>query len=261
MLHRLTGRRTVPNVILDFSSVGGSDEITLLHAEGGLKRQFEEMEVVPGRRRRRPTPEIVEPVLEKPAVPELPVQPIDLDTADDSVPQDTTEHLVEDHLKRAVPETHEGADANADIIAALQISGDSLGTLEVLATEQSGTEQVETTQKKIPAPEPLAIKEPPQPQSPRSEPDNKARLIRNALHDISPDEAIQKRIARRAQLVDTTSPQDVPPNTDRKTERPIRIVARSHDTTKYKQAPNPRQVEKNGIAALAAAARIHYVRS
>lgn len=40
MLKILTGRRTVPNVIVDFASLGGSDEITLLDAEGGLQRRL-----------------------------------------------------------------------------------------------------------------------------------------------------------------------------------------------------------------------------
>ncbi|KAL7424285.1 hypothetical protein Q5752_001875 [Cryptotrichosporon argae] len=53
LLQHLTGRRTVPNILLDFASVGGSDEIELLHSEGGLGRAFEEMGVMP-RRGRRP---------------------------------------------------------------------------------------------------------------------------------------------------------------------------------------------------------------
>lgn len=53
LLMHLTGRRTVPNVLFDFDTVGGSDELTLLHAEGGLQRRFEDMELLPGARRRR----------------------------------------------------------------------------------------------------------------------------------------------------------------------------------------------------------------
>ena len=48
LLQRLTGRRTVPNLLLDFHSIGGSDEVTLLHGEGGLQRQFQMMGVLPG---------------------------------------------------------------------------------------------------------------------------------------------------------------------------------------------------------------------
>jgi glutaredoxin len=40
MLQLLTGRRTVPNVIVDFASLGGSDEITLLHGEGVLQKRL-----------------------------------------------------------------------------------------------------------------------------------------------------------------------------------------------------------------------------
>ncbi|KAL1411016.1 hypothetical protein Q8F55_001961 [Vanrija albida] len=38
LLMYLTGRRTVPNLIVDWKSVGGSDDMDLLHAEGGLKK-------------------------------------------------------------------------------------------------------------------------------------------------------------------------------------------------------------------------------
>jgi hypothetical protein len=38
----------VPNILLDFNSIGGSDDITLIHGEGGLQRQFQEMGLVPG---------------------------------------------------------------------------------------------------------------------------------------------------------------------------------------------------------------------
>ncbi|WRT67450.1 glutaredoxin [Kwoniella shivajii] len=66
LLQRLTGRRTVPNVLLDFVSIGGSDDVTLIHSEGGLQRRLEDMEVLPFSRRRRPTvpapPPPVEPV-------------------------------------------------------------------------------------------------------------------------------------------------------------------------------------------------------
>ena len=51
LLEHLTSRRTVPNVLLDFVSIGGADDLTLMHAEGGLKRKFEEMQVLPGSRR------------------------------------------------------------------------------------------------------------------------------------------------------------------------------------------------------------------
>ncbi|WVQ99033.1 glutaredoxin [Kwoniella sp. CBS 9459] len=71
LLQRITGRRTVPNVLLDFTSIGGSDDVTLLHAEGGLQRRFEDMEVLPYARRHRPAAhhvEIVEPGMDAPAV-------------------------------------------------------------------------------------------------------------------------------------------------------------------------------------------------
>jgi hypothetical protein len=40
MLQLLTGRRTVPNVIVNFKSLGGSDEVNLLHQEGTLSRHI-----------------------------------------------------------------------------------------------------------------------------------------------------------------------------------------------------------------------------
>lgn len=40
ILQHLTSRRTVPNVLLNYEPLGGSDEITLLHAEGSLKTLF-----------------------------------------------------------------------------------------------------------------------------------------------------------------------------------------------------------------------------
>ncbi|KAI1795579.1 thioredoxin-like protein [Ganoderma leucocontextum] len=42
ILARLTGRRTVPNIILKGSSIGGSDDIAKLHDEHRLKRLLEE---------------------------------------------------------------------------------------------------------------------------------------------------------------------------------------------------------------------------
>jgi glutaredoxin len=48
LLSYLTSRRTVPNVILDFTSIGGSDDLTLIHGEGGLQRTFQEMGMLPG---------------------------------------------------------------------------------------------------------------------------------------------------------------------------------------------------------------------
>lgn len=36
----LTGRRTVPNIIAQFESIGGADEITLLDGEGTLTRKL-----------------------------------------------------------------------------------------------------------------------------------------------------------------------------------------------------------------------------
>lgn len=51
LLQHLTGRRTVPNILLDFASIGGSDDLTLMHSEGGLQRRFEEMGTLPGRGR------------------------------------------------------------------------------------------------------------------------------------------------------------------------------------------------------------------
>jgi glutaredoxin len=48
LLSYLTSRRTVPNVILDFTSIGGSDDLTLIHGEGGLQRKFQEMGMLPG---------------------------------------------------------------------------------------------------------------------------------------------------------------------------------------------------------------------
>lgn len=39
-LYALTGRRTVPNVIVDFESIGGSDEVATLHGEGSLEKKL-----------------------------------------------------------------------------------------------------------------------------------------------------------------------------------------------------------------------------
>ncbi|ODN88454.1 glutaredoxin [Cryptococcus wingfieldii CBS 7118] len=46
LLNHFTDRRTVPNILLDFVSNGGSDDLTLQHAEGGLQQKFEDMMVV-----------------------------------------------------------------------------------------------------------------------------------------------------------------------------------------------------------------------
>jgi hypothetical protein len=40
-LQYLTNRRTVPNLIIDWKSIGGNDDMDLLHAEGGLKAAHE----------------------------------------------------------------------------------------------------------------------------------------------------------------------------------------------------------------------------
>jgi glutaredoxin len=42
LLHRLTGRGTFPNVVLHGKSIGGSDDLQSLHAQGLLKGTFEE---------------------------------------------------------------------------------------------------------------------------------------------------------------------------------------------------------------------------
>ncbi|EKD04623.1 hypothetical protein A1Q2_01083 [Trichosporon asahii var. asahii CBS 8904] len=39
-LYSLTGRRTVPNVIVDFEPIGGSDEVATLHGEGSLEKKL-----------------------------------------------------------------------------------------------------------------------------------------------------------------------------------------------------------------------------
>lgn len=41
ILKYLTGRRTVPNVMADFESLGGADEVELLDGEGVLRRKVE----------------------------------------------------------------------------------------------------------------------------------------------------------------------------------------------------------------------------
>lgn len=53
LLQYLTGRRTVPNILFDFESIGGSDEVTLLHGEGGLQRQFQDLGLLPGWTRKK----------------------------------------------------------------------------------------------------------------------------------------------------------------------------------------------------------------
>jgi len=62
LLQRMTGRRTVPNVLIDFESIGGADEIALLHGEGGLQRKFEEAGMLPGSKRRYSPAKIAKPV-------------------------------------------------------------------------------------------------------------------------------------------------------------------------------------------------------
>jgi len=47
LLKSLTGRRTVPNVIAHFESIGGSDEVTLLHHEGTLRRKLVSYNLIP----------------------------------------------------------------------------------------------------------------------------------------------------------------------------------------------------------------------
>ncbi|WWD09771.1 glutaredoxin [Kwoniella europaea PYCC6329] len=72
LLQRITGRRTVPNILLDFASIGGSDDVTLLHSEGGLQRTLEDMEVLPFSRRRKPVlppPQPPVPIIEEPVLP------------------------------------------------------------------------------------------------------------------------------------------------------------------------------------------------
>ncbi|OCF56003.1 glutaredoxin [Kwoniella mangroviensis CBS 10435] len=72
LLQRITGRRTVPNILLDFASIGGSDDVTLLHSEGGLQRTLEDMEVLPFSRRRKPVfppPPVPVPIVEEPVLP------------------------------------------------------------------------------------------------------------------------------------------------------------------------------------------------
>ena len=69
LLQRLTDRRTVPNILFDSVSIGGADELTLIHSEGGLTRQFEKMAVLPGLRRGSvpppPPPPLVKPAVNK----------------------------------------------------------------------------------------------------------------------------------------------------------------------------------------------------
>lgn len=42
LLTRLTGRSTFPNVILHGKSIGGSDDITVMHNDGRLRQLFED---------------------------------------------------------------------------------------------------------------------------------------------------------------------------------------------------------------------------
>lgn len=42
LLHSLTGRRTVPNILVNFAPLGGADEVTLLEAEGSLRKRLVE---------------------------------------------------------------------------------------------------------------------------------------------------------------------------------------------------------------------------
>lgn len=50
LLKRLTGRRTVPNVIVDHTSIGGADEVGLMDSEGSLRTLL--MRAPTGRRSR-----------------------------------------------------------------------------------------------------------------------------------------------------------------------------------------------------------------
>lgn len=47
--------------MIDFTSIGGADELTLSHSEGGLKRKFEELALLPGLKRYVAPPPAVKP--------------------------------------------------------------------------------------------------------------------------------------------------------------------------------------------------------
>lgn len=97
LLLHLTGRRTVPNVLFDFESVGGSDEITLLHGEGGLQKMFQESGLMVGWGWKK------EKGLKRPVFKE------DLD---DNIPANIRKQLEDGDLE--VRESEESPDARAD---------------------------------------------------------------------------------------------------------------------------------------------------
>ncbi|WVW82712.1 glutaredoxin [Kwoniella bestiolae CBS 10118] len=110
LLQRITGRRTVPNVLLDFVSIGGSDDVTLLHSEGGLQRTLEDMEVLPFSRRRRPAvPLPPPPPPPPPPVVEEPVLPVKDEVALEEVPVQGN-----NELKRHTEQEEQEAEENAE---------------------------------------------------------------------------------------------------------------------------------------------------
>jgi hypothetical protein len=79
LLQYLTSRRTVPNILLDFVSIGGSDDLTLVHGEGGLQRDFQEMGLLPGWHwKAKPLANVLKDE----------TAPINLEDLDDNVPEE-----------------------------------------------------------------------------------------------------------------------------------------------------------------------------
>ncbi|WWC60787.1 glutaredoxin [Kwoniella dejecticola CBS 10117] len=137
LLQRITGRRTVPNVLLDFASIGGSDDVTLLHSEGGLQRRLEDMDVLPFSRRGRPAPvpvpvaapELVEEVIQ----PEPEAQGLAEETAitpADSEDSSTTVDAGNVELKRQISD-RESEDEDDDILLTPKLGKRELAALQV----------------------------------------------------------------------------------------------------------------------------------
>ncbi|WWC89701.1 glutaredoxin [Kwoniella dendrophila CBS 6074] len=120
LLQRITGRRTVPNVLLDFESIGGSDDVTLLHSEGGLQRKLEDSDLLPFSRRRRPAPVVpVEPVPEVVAEPAEPI--VEEQSTIENIPEVIGEAEAEfnEQIKRQIVEEPEQEEILSDTSAEL----------------------------------------------------------------------------------------------------------------------------------------------
>lgn len=283
-------------MILDFVSVGGSDELTLLNAEGGLRRQLEEMQVVSGPRRRRPASDArpVEPVVQPiPVHPIAVVEPVEesrealyLEPEDRPV---IPPHGNDDVVKRAVAEAHVDLDALAEEELLATLEAEEMATPEADVQDTWPTllvQDEETPDLAIDEPEPIAPRKAKPPVVARVAPiatreeDSRRAVAARDVPAIARDES-RHLPAREAPIIAGRTPPQPLVNReapvvpgDKSTRPPARVadaepqelpVRRDIERVNPRaprliQAPNPRQIKSNGIAALAAAARIHRVR-